>query len=167
MISNPSTLKQDDNPVQNVSWDLCQEFCSNCSKVGFPVQLPTEAQWEYACRAGSTEAYSGDLNEMAWFVDNSNGKLHLVRIKTPNAWGLFDMHGNLNEWCADCYTENYPNENVTDPVVDSGSGKRVIRGGSFDDNARNCRSAYRFSLEPKARNHNLGFRVVGLLPHDN
>ncbi len=94
---NPSNFKGDDLPVEEVSWNDCQEFCRKCSALGLPVQLPTESQWEYACRAGTTDAYAGNLDEMAWYYSNSGNKTHPVGTKKPNAWGLYDMHGNVWE----------------------------------------------------------------------
>lgn len=150
----------DDRHVGFVTWNDCQEFCKKCTKLGFPVQLPTEAQWEYACRAGSTEAYSGNLDDMAWYCDNSGGVSHPVRTKKPNAWGLYDMHGNAWEWCADWYGV-YPDESVTDPIGPSNGVKRVNRGGGFGDSATGvCRSANRGNFDPDFGLVFNGFRCV-------
>ena len=150
----------DDRHVGFVTWNDCQEFCKKCTKLGFPVQLPTEAQWEYACRAGSTEAYSGNLDDMAWYYDNSGGVSHPVRTKKPNAWGLYDMHGNACEWCADWYGV-YPDESVTDPIGPSNGVKRVNRGGGFGESAPGaCRSANRGNFDPDFGLVFNGFRCV-------
>ena len=154
MGTNPSFFKGDDLPVESVSWNDCQEFCE---KTG--LQLPTEAQWEYACRAGTTDAYAGNLDEMAWYRDNSGSKTHPVGTKKPNAWGLYDMHGNVWEWCQDRYGD-YPSGSITDPTGSSSGSLRVIRGGSWSYYARDCRSAYRGGSEPGDRGNYLGFRVV-------
>ena len=160
MGSNPSHFKGDNLPVENVSWNDCQEFCKKCALLGMPVQLPTEAQWEYACRAGSTGPYAGNLDEMAWFEDNSGRKTHPVGTKKPNAWGLYDMHGNVWEWCADWYDGDYPSGSVTDPIGPSNGSDRVVRGGSWCYYARRCRSAYRGYRAPGGRDDDLGFRVL-------
>lgn len=151
---NPSSFIGDDLPVEQVSWNECQEFCE---KTG--LTLPTEAQWEYACRAGTTGAFAGNLDEMAWYDSNSGGKTHSVGTKKANAWGLYDMHGNVCEWCQDWYGD-YPGGSVTDPTEPSTDSSRVIRGGSWINLAWDCRSAFRFSNYPEIRFYNLGFRCV-------
>ena len=147
-------------PVERVSWYDCLEFCRMCSRLGLSVQLPTEAQWEYACRAGTASAYSGQLDEIAWYSSNSNKKTHPVGTKKPNAWGLYDMLGNVLEWCADCF-DDYPSGSVTDPTGPVNGAKRVFRGGSWRSEAQNCRSEYRTSNTPDYRFSILGFRVLG------
>ena len=153
MGSNPSHWKGDGLPVEQVSWHDCQEFCR---KAG--LRLPTEAEWEYACRAGSRGKYAGngELEDMGWCSSNES---HPVGQKKPNAWGLFDMHGNVREWCADWYGE-YPNAAVTDPAGPNSGSSRIIRGGGWFDPAWRCRSARRVSYPPEHRNSNLGFRPV-------
>jgi formylglycine-generating enzyme required for sulfatase activity len=122
-------------------------------------RLPTEAEWEYACRAGTTEDYAGDLDAMAWYASNSGDQTHPVGQKRANAWGLYDMQGNVSEWCADWYG-NYPGGSVTDPKgAASGSG-RVSRGGAWYNSARFCRSAHRLWLEPGLSSGILGFRLA-------
>ncbi|MBQ3348855.1 MAG: SUMF1/EgtB/PvdO family nonheme iron enzyme [Thermoguttaceae bacterium] len=159
MGNNPSYFEGDDLPVECVSWNDCQEFCKKCAQLGLPVQLPTEAQWEYACRAGTTGAYAGNLDEMAWYDSNSGSKTHPVGTKKPNAWGLYDMQGNVCEWCQDWYGD-YPSGSVTDPAGPSSGSLRVVRGGDLGDGARDCRSADLGLCDPGARLHELGFRAV-------
>ncbi|MBR5710936.1 MAG: SUMF1/EgtB/PvdO family nonheme iron enzyme [Thermoguttaceae bacterium] len=132
----PSYSKGDDLPVDYVSSsDECTKYCSKCTQLGLSVELPTEAQWEYACRAGTTGPYSGDLDEMAWYHINSGNSTHPVGTKKPNAWGLYDMHGNVEEWCKDVVKEHYTDK---PPYF-----YYIIRGGSWNDFKHNCRSAYR------------------------
>ena len=159
MGNNPSHFKGDNLPVEKVSWNDCQEFCR---KTG--LQLPTEAQWEYACRAGSTGEYAGtgNLDDMGWYDDNSDDKTHPVGQKQPNAWGLYDMHGNVWEWCADWYGD-YPNGPVTDPKGASSGSYRVLRSGSWNLNAQACRSAARYDYNPSNYYNYLGFRPSRVL----
>ena len=139
MGSNPSYFKGPKNPVENLSWDDCQGFLSklNAKTRGIrgTFQLPSEAQWEYACRAGSTTRYCfGDdesqLGDYAWYEANMAGKTHPVGEKKPNAWGLYDMHGNVWEWCQDWY-DDYPKSAVDDPVGPPMGAAHVDRGGSW------------------------------------
>ena len=147
-------------PMYRVDWNESQEFCRKLSELtGERVQLPTESQWEYACRAGSKGSYggTGKLGEMGWYDDNSGSKTHEVKGKTANAWGLYDMHGNVWEWCSD-WKGAYPSGAVTDPAGPSGGSTRVLRGGGWYDNARVCRSACRFDFVPSFRFGRLGLR---------
>jgi len=160
MENNPSYFKGDDLPVESVSWDDCQKFCQ---KTG--LQLPTEAQWEYACRAGSTGKYAGtgNLDEMGWYSGNSGQKTHPVGTKQPNAWGLYDMHGNVWEWCADWYGD-YPSGAVTDPEGSSSGSARVERGGCWYSTAGDCSSSNRnFNFPSFANSSSHGFRLVRTL----
>jgi len=146
-----------------VSWEECRSFCEKLSeKLGLTVSLPTEAQWEYACRAGTTGAHAGDLGEMGWFqVYSGEETHHPVGQKKPNAWGLYDMHGNVWEWCQDWYDEDYYTESPTsDPTGPNSGSIRVYRGGGWFSYAQDCRSAIRYSYSPDDRNSNLGFRPV-------
>ena len=128
---------------------------------GSVYRLPTEAEWEYGCRAGTAGDYAGDLGALAWYKDNSGGKTHAVGTKRANGWGLYDMHGNVWEWCHDWYDSGYYAESpAADPTGPATGSSRVIRGGSWDSDARNCRSANRFRSEPVNRLSNLGFRLV-------
>ena len=151
-----------DYPMYFVSWEECRSFCEKLSeKLGLTVSLPTEAQWEYACRAGTTGAYAGDLGEMGWYWDNSGGGTHPVGQKKPNAWGLYDMHGNVEEWCQDWYDYDYYTESPTsDPTGPSSGSCRVYRGGGWRNDAQYCRSARRSGVTPDSRYDGLGFRPV-------
>jgi len=166
MGENPSSLKGAVNPVESLSWDDAVEFCKRLSaKEGRTYHLPTEAQWEYACRAGTATRYSsGDdpasLGAYAWYRENSDNT-RPVGEKKPSAWGLHDMHGNVREWCQDWFgADYYANSPVTDPQGPTQSGNRVYRGGGWDYRAENCRSANRGRFEPEGRNNVLGFRVA-------
>ena len=152
---NPCRFKNDNCPVECVSWSDCQKFCF---QLGF--QLPTEAQWEYACRAGSSDTYAGNLNEMAWYDSNSGNKTHPVGMKKPNAWGLYDMHGNVWEWCQDWQLLPYPGVSETDPVGPSNGIYRVHRGGSWRHGGTWCRSAYRSGHTPDDPASYIGFRCI-------
>ena len=190
MGENPSKFRGDGNPVERVSWAEAVEFCRRLSsKTGREVRLPTEAEWEYACRSGTTTAYSsGDdpetlarvgnvadaeakaalkwvlkrelLDEMTLSASDGYGVTTApVGSFRPNAWGLYDMHGNVWEWCSDWYGP-YDARNGIDPRGASDGTYRVVRGGSWIDGPRNCRSAYRVRFEPGSRYNNLGFRVA-------
>jgi formylglycine-generating enzyme required for sulfatase activity len=167
MGNNPSHFKGDDNcPVENVSWNDVQEFISKLNSMEREdrYRLPTEAEWEYACRTGSTTAYCfgddpGHLGEYAWYSSNSGSKTHPVGQKTPNAWGLYDMHGNVWEWVQD-RCGDYLSGNVTDPEGLSSGWGRVIRGGSWGSDARLCRSAYFSGDDPESRSLIHGFRLL-------
>ncbi|MBP5510082.1 MAG: formylglycine-generating enzyme family protein [Kiritimatiellae bacterium] len=162
MGGNPSDFKGDDRPVENVSWDDCQEFIAkvNARLPDVQMRLPTEAEWEYACRAGTGGAYggTGNLDEMGWYYGNSGRWTHPVKQKRPNAWGLYDMHGNVWEWCADRCGE-YPSGSATDPTGPASGSLRVLRGGSWLDRASYCRSANRDWNNPGYRYGNFGFRL--------
>ena len=165
MGRNPSRFQGDDRPVEGVSWEDCQEFIQKVNaaamrQFGDAARLPNEAEWEYACRAGSDGPYAGNgkLDDMGWYDGNSGRGTNPVGQKFVNAWGFHDMHGNVWEWCGDFYG-NYPNGEVTDPSGPASGDGRVLRGGSWDDIARFCRSAYRFRSNPGFRYDNYGFRL--------
>ena len=135
------------------------------TRTGLEFDLPTEAQWEYACRAGTTTTYSyGDLangNDM-WYSDNSGSKTHEVGTKLPNPWGLYDMHGNVWEWCLD-WPGNNLSSDVTDPKGSSSGSRRVLRGGGWGNVAYYCTSSYRDGTSPSCESYNVGFRLVRTL----
>ena len=165
--ANPSLFKGPDNPVEDVSWDEAAEFCRKLSnREGLEYGLPTEAQWEYACRAWSTGKWCfGDdesrLGDYAWHRGNSEEKTHPVGEKTANAWGLYDVHGNVWEWCADWYAEDYYQKSPTRDPGGANSGEyRVSRGGSWLEDPRLTRSAYRVWNAPDDRDYSAGFRVL-------
>ena len=156
-----SSARRDEWPVVSVSWDDCQEFIKNVNtSLDCEARLPTEAEWEYACRAGTTGDYGGTgrLDEMGWFSYNSGAKPHPVGKKKPNAWGLYDMHGNVGEWCADRYGA-YPKRSVTDPTGPTSGYDRVYRGGGWDKFPSSCRSAHRDHGSPSHKDDDLGFRL--------
>jgi len=165
MGNNPSRFEGCDQcPVEQVSWNDAQEFISRLnSRVDdeFRYGLPTEAQWEYACRAGTTGDYAGNLDEMAWYSGNSGSKTYPVGQKKPNAWGLYDMHGNIWEWCQDWYDSGYYAKSPgVDPRGPEGGSDRVHRGGGWGDDGRGCRSALRGNYSPGNRFDYLGFRFT-------
>jgi len=167
MRGNPSDFKGSDRPVEQVSWEDAVEYCRKLTAKqraegilpeGWEWRLPTESEWEYAARAGTTGARYGELDAIAWHDGNSGSETHAVGGKQANAWGLYDMMGNVWEWCAD-WSGDYPTGNVTDPTGPSSGSFRVFRGGSWYGDARNARSAFRFRFEPGLRdNFSLGFR---------
>ena len=170
MGSNPSKFKGPQNPVETVSWADAVEFCGKLSAMpaektaGHVYRLPTEAEWEYACRSGTTMAYGfGDdasrLGDYGWFEGNSDSSTHPVGEKKPNAWGLYDMHGSLDEWCQ-VWHGAYPSGSATDPIGPTSGSYRVLRGGSWLIFAGDCRSAFRFRFAPEFRSNYLGFRVL-------
>jgi formylglycine-generating enzyme required for sulfatase activity len=171
MGNNPSRFKGDANrPVETVSWEEVQKFIEklNAKEGGTKYRLPTEAEWEYTARAGSTTAYSfgddsGQLSKYAWFGANAGNTTHPVGQLQPNAWGLYDMYGNVWEWVQDWYGA-YAAEPVTDPQGPASGSGRVIRGGSWRDDAGYCRSAYRGSDAPGYRYDHLGFRLLRMAP---
>ncbi len=166
MGDNPSYFKGDDLPVEQVTWDDAQEFCRKLSlKARREVRLPTEAEWEYACRAGGTGKWTFgdrefDLQDYAWYSDNSEAKTHPVGLRKPNAWGLYDVHGNVWEWCADRYGSYSANE-AKDPIGLASGEARVLRGGSWYNYPHYCRSARRDWSAAGSRGYASGLRVVG------
>ena len=158
------------NPVENVTWEDAVEFCRRLSELpeekraGRGYRLPTEAEWEYACRAGSTSAYSyGDstepLADHGWFAGNAEDRSQPVGTRKPNAWGLYDMHGNVWEWCADWYAP-YNAADVDSPRGPDQGTLRVLRGGGWYDEATECRAADRRWSDPTVGSDCDGFRVV-------
>ena len=169
MGSNPSKFKGDNLPVESVSWIECEEFIKklNQGDPGKGYRLPTEAEWEFACRAGTTTFYhsgntESELERVGWYNGNSGSKTHPVRQKEPNTWGLYDMHGNVYEWCEDWYHRNYNNAPSNGSAWNFPSGKkRVLRGGSWGYSPDYCRSADRGKSEPSySGSYYSGFRLV-------
>lgn len=169
MGSNPSHFKGDNLPVEQVSWDGVQKFIKKLAQMEGTdkYRLPSEAEWEYACRAGATTRYSfGDeeskLEEYAWYSDNSGGKTHSVGQKKPNLWGLYDVYGNVWEWVQDEWWDTYniaPLDGSAWQSKYSYRLSRIVRGGSWNYAARHCRSASRYRYSPGYRN-NVGFRLL-------
>ena len=157
-------IKGANHPVQNISWDKCQEFCRRTG-----LRLPSEAEWEYACRAGTTSKYYwGDSMDgcYAWYSDNSGYETHAVGKKEANAFGLYDMSGNVWEWCQDWYdSDYYSNGDNATPTGPSTGSVRVLRGGGcYHHDATYCRSAYRSGDSPGRRDSDLGLRVAAPVP---
>jgi hypothetical protein len=154
MGNNPSYFKGPNRPVENVSWNDCQEFIERLNEIeGKNYRLPTEEEWEYACRAGSTGDWGkrsngreGPLDVMGWYCENSGQGSHNVAQKEPNAWGIYDMHGNVWEWCQDLWS--------------SGGLHRVYRGGSWGYSVGSCVAFHRNCDEPANRYNDLGFRLA-------
>jgi len=170
MGSNPSHFKNcgDNCPMEQVSWNDCKDFIRKLNRMvpGGGFRLPTEAEWEYAARAGTSTRFcfgNNDnwLGQYAWYSSNSGSKTHAVGQKRPNSWGLYDMHGNVWEWCEDIYSEDaYNNHQSKNPIYTSGGSDRVIRGGSCGSGPRSVRCADRDSFPPGDRRSYLGFRLV-------
>jgi formylglycine-generating enzyme required for sulfatase activity len=170
MGGNPSYFKGPKNPVEQVSWDDCQGFLEkvNAKVGGWKFSLPTEAQWEYACRAGSTTRYffgedDEHLGKYAWYDKNSDKTTHPVGEKKPNAWGLYDMHGNVFEWCQDWgypYLANSPTDDPAGPSLGAAGRVRVMRGGSWFQPDFICPSAFRSMRNSKFRHNLLGLRLA-------
>ena len=165
MGNNPSYSKGNNLPVERVSWDDCQEFISKLNSItGKTFRLPTEAEWEYAARGGNKSRgyqYSGssNLSDVAWYKDNSGSKTHTVGSRQANELGIYDMSGNVWEWCQDCFG-TYSNSSQVNPTGANSRSKRVIRGGCWYYSAGCCRSSYRDYNTPGSRFDNLGFRLV-------
>ena len=167
MEDNPSTQKGADKPVENISWDDAVEFCKKLTDrqrregllpEGWAWRLPTEAEWEYAARAGNVGGSNGDLLSEAWYTANALGSTHVVKSKRANKWGLYDMLGNVWEWCSDWYGD-YPRTTVVDPLGPKTGHFRVVRGSSFNDSASLTRFAYRMR-NPVSGSPSVGFRPV-------
>ncbi|MBO7392297.1 MAG: formylglycine-generating enzyme family protein, partial [Verrucomicrobia bacterium] len=182
--NNPSWFHGDDErPVERVSWEEAMEFCAILTErdreagrlpQGYEYRLPTEAQWEYACRAGTTTAFNNgtnieteeqiygacpNLDPLGWYSYNSENTTHPAGEKQPNAWGFYDMHGNVEEWCLDWF-DSYPDEAVTNPAGPETGAFRVIRGGSYSAETLRCRSASRSSNYATDHSNTTGFRVA-------
>lgn len=177
MGENPSHFKGDNLPVDSVNWDDCIGFCDrlNQSIPDLFARLPSEAEWEYACRAGTTSPFNNGmfwttpddihaaLEPVGWYDRNSGDETHPVKLKQANAWGLYDMHGNVWEWCQDWYG-SYSVGTVTDPAGPARGEDRVVRGGCCWNQAGPCRSAFRLWRHPSIRFQGLGFRLAAGQP---
>jgi formylglycine-generating enzyme required for sulfatase activity len=167
MGNNPSNFSNcgENCPVEQVSWDDVQEFIKklNAQNDGYQYRLPSEAEWEYACRAGTNGDYAGDPNSVAWYTSNAEYKTHPVGQKQPNAWGLYDMHGNVSELASDYQTNNYDGA-PTDGSAQSKavSDDRMQRGGSWRLDDKHLRSAQRSTAPPDYRWKDLGLRLVAV-----
>ncbi len=166
---NPSRFKYcPQRPVENVSWNDCQTFIEKLNQLtGKNFRLPTEAEWEYAARArGGNKSkgykYSGSdtLDDVAWNCDNSGYETHDVKTKQANELGIYDMSGNVWEWCQDFYGDYYNSELIKNPTGPSSGSKRVLRGGSCDDSSSCCRVSNRYSCYPDSRSYGIGFRLI-------
>ena len=166
--ANPSSFVAKDSPVEGVSWELAQDFCTKlAAQTKEIVRLPFEAEWEYACRAGSLTDYDGgntekDLDRIGWYNGNSKRSTHAVGQKAANAWGLYDMHGNVWQCCQDWLSSDYyaksPAENPTGPAQ---GDRRVLRGGAWNSDVETCRTAIRYGNTPMRGGHvSIGIRVV-------
>ena len=165
MGNNPSRFKGNSLPVEQVSWNDCQTFISRLNNLtGKNFRLPTEAEWEYAARGGNRSRgykYSGSnaLSDVAWYEDNSGDKTHPVGSKSPNELGLYDMSGNVWEWCSDWYG-TYSSSSQTNPTGASRGSNRVRRGGGWGNDASYCRSSFRIYDAPDDRYYFLGLRLA-------
>ena len=186
MGSNPSTFKGDlERPVERMSWYNAVAYCEALAQrersagrlpAGYEYRLPTEAQWEYACRAGTTSRFSfgdalgcnndtgcsfcAEVDQYMVWCGNDNSRTERVGTRLPNPWGLYDMHGNVWEWCADWWRDSLPGGSVIDPTGPNTGSNRVYRGGCWNDFALYCRSARRYGLYPSFTSYGLGFRVA-------
>ena len=168
MASNPSRFVGPDLPVEQVNWEEAREFARRLTEfhrlsgliaAGWRWDLPTEAQWEYACRVRKPGVYHGPIDSVAWYQQNSGKRTHPVGGRPPNVWGLHDMHGNVAKWCLDWYGA-YPSETVRHPSGPPFGTFRVYRGGGWSDEAKCCRSAFRGRSVPEFRSSNIGFSLV-------
>ena len=164
MGSKPSYFKGSQKPVEQVSWHDCKEFITKLNKLtGKNFRLPTEAEWEYAARGGNKSKgykYSGSntIGNVAWYDDNSGEATHNVKTKSPNELGIYDMSGNVWEWCEDWYGD-YSSGSQTNPAGPSSGSNRVFRGGNWDRYAEFCRVSLRLSIFPDYRDVLLGLRL--------
>jgi formylglycine-generating enzyme required for sulfatase activity len=169
MGAKPSNVTDPELPVDRVSWDDAMAFCKKLTErermlgripAGYAYTLPTEAQWEYAARAGRTGPYLGDLDVLAWYSANSGGTTHKVGTKAPNAWGLFDMEGNVIEWCRDLYVDHLPGGDVTNPTGPSFGFDHVGRGCDCNSPAAGCDPAIRIGDVSYDQDRHVGFRLA-------
>lgn len=168
--ANPSQFKGANHPVEQVSWSQAVEFCQRLSErpeerdSGYEYRLPTEAEWEYVCRAGTTTPYSfgneaGQLENFAFYSGNAGGQTHPVGLKPPNPWGVYDLQGNVREWCLDWHG-GYTNDLTIDPDGPASGSHKVSRGGGFGSVSGSCRSSFRYVCDLEEVSRDLGFRVI-------
>ena len=169
MGSNPSLFRENiQAPVENISWNEAQDFCRKlAARSQHLYRLPSESEWEYACRAGTNTAYHfgnspDQITDYAWFVDNANQRSHPVGQKVPNPWGLYEMHGGVWEWCEDIWHDNFNGAPAdgTAWIGEGNSSRRIRKGGSWSNQARLCRAASREWHWQSDRYNDIGFRVV-------
>jgi len=171
MDDNPSEFSGKDRPVERVSWNDARVFLEklNAAEDTDAYRLPTEAQWEYAARAGSASAYAfgsetSRLKEYAWYKTNSGGRTHRVGQLQPNDWGLYDMHGNVHEWCRDWFDRSYYSQSpAADPQGPDEGLAKALRGGDWGSEDWYCRCASRSLGSPDRRSSRVGFRVVKMV----
>lgn len=159
MGDNPSKIKNNDHPVEQVSWVKAQTFITEVNKTDGKFRLPYEAEWEYACRAGTATSYAGKRDQMTWHRGNASASTHPVSSKIPNSWGLYDMHGNVSEMCLDWFQEDI-SKDVIDPKGPETGDRKVERGGQYTGRVRHTRSAGRSSGIPSESAFFVGFRLV-------
>ena len=165
MGSNPSNFKGSQKPVESFSWNECKEFITKLNRLtGKNFRLPTEAEWEYAARGGNKSKgykYSGSntIGNVAWYRDNSSSATHNVKTKSPNELGIYDMSGNVYEWCEDWFGD-YSSGSQTNPTGLSSGSHRVLRGGGCYSSARDCRVSFRNRYNPDLRSSYDGFRLA-------
>ena len=167
--AKPSFFVGEDRPVEMVSWFEADQYCKNLTDTArlrgeisdqLEYRLPTEAEWEYAARAGKSGIRYGELDTIAWYFNNAGGMTHPVKQKAPNAWGLYDMLGNVSEWCDDWWERDHWSEPAINPRGPSWGASRVVRGGHWDDDAGGIRAASRSAFPPNIRHLSNGFRPV-------
>ena len=166
VMGKTSDLGSMELPINEVSWDDCNTFIQKLKdRTGVDFRLPSEAEWEFAARGGNRSmgtiyAGSNDIEDVAWYSGNSKNALHPVKQKKPNELGIYDMNGNVKEWCQDWY-DSYTREDQENPVCTTYSfPERIVRGGGWESTARSCRVSTRLSLKPNERNGSVGFRLV-------
>lgn len=157
--SNPSKIMGSNLPVEQVNWNEIQIVLKKIHLTDNKFRLPTEAEWEYACRAGTTSPYAGNRDAMTWHSENADRTTHRVASKNPNAWGLYDMHGNVSEWCSDWFTASIGTNAINPPGPKNGE-RRVQRGGQYTGRVKHTRSSDRSSDEPNLKSFFVGFRFA-------
>lgn len=169
MEADPGDVEQRSVPMVEISWVDVQVYCAKLTAFeqaagrlppGYAYSLPTEAQWEYVCRAGTTTDTVEDLDEVAWYANNSSNRLHAVGGKRPNAWGIYNMLGNASEWCLDSYAVRLSGGQQTNPIGSEHGSMMVVRGGNYASIATNCRITKRGGNLQEGASDKIGFRVV-------